>query len=415
MPTAATTQSVAAVVRPRTERPWRMIAPAPRKPIPVTICAAIRLGSARTTLEPDARNEWNPYAETSVKSAEPSDTSRCVRNPASRSRISRSRPIAPPRTAASASRSTTSHEASVGTLCIERALLGLSDLSDPGLGEIEQLVEGAPPEGRLLGGRLHLDELAAPGHDDVHVHLGRRVLGVVEVEHRRARDDPDRRGRNGPGERAPQPEAVERPVGGDVGPRDRGAPRAAVGLEDVAVDPQRPLAELLEVRHGTKRPADQALDLDGAPALLAARGLALGPVAGRGGQERVLRGQPAPALAVEPARHAVLDRRRAEHLRQPLREEHRPVRLPEEVRLEHERTQLVGPAPVRPRHAAAARSSARLTCSTSSIGSWRKRAPIVRKARGSPVVRKRYEPSRPSSFSISFRPVVPATSRPVPP
>jgi hypothetical protein len=45
MPIAATIQSVAAVVRPRIEKPCRMIAPAPMKPIPVTICAAIRVGS----------------------------------------------------------------------------------------------------------------------------------------------------------------------------------------------------------------------------------------------------------------------------------------------------------------------------------------------------------------------------------
>ena len=51
IPIAATTQSVAAVVRPRTEMPRTMIAPAPRKPIPVTICAAIRVGSKTT---PDA-------------------------------------------------------------------------------------------------------------------------------------------------------------------------------------------------------------------------------------------------------------------------------------------------------------------------------------------------------------------------
>jgi hypothetical protein len=45
MPIAAASQSVAAVVSPRTESPCRMIAPAPRKPMPVTICAAIRVGS----------------------------------------------------------------------------------------------------------------------------------------------------------------------------------------------------------------------------------------------------------------------------------------------------------------------------------------------------------------------------------
>jgi hypothetical protein len=37
-----------------------MIAPAPRKPMPVTICAAILDGSARTTLEPPIRKSLKP-------------------------------------------------------------------------------------------------------------------------------------------------------------------------------------------------------------------------------------------------------------------------------------------------------------------------------------------------------------------
>ena len=95
---------VAAVVSPRTESPWRMIAPAPRKPIPVTTCAAIRVGSARTMLPPETRKSRKPYAPAIVNSAAPTDTSMCVRNPASRSRISRSIPTAPPSAAATASR-----------------------------------------------------------------------------------------------------------------------------------------------------------------------------------------------------------------------------------------------------------------------------------------------------------------------
>ena len=42
MPTAATAHRLAAVVRPRTLTPYLRIAPAPRKPIPDTICAATR-------------------------------------------------------------------------------------------------------------------------------------------------------------------------------------------------------------------------------------------------------------------------------------------------------------------------------------------------------------------------------------
>src|SRR5439155_11947704 len=161
IPIAATTQSVAAVVRPRMERPSRMIAPAPRKPIPVTICAAMRVGSARTTFPPFVRNSWKPYAETIVNSAEPSETSRCVRIPASRSRTSRSAPIAAPSKAAIASRSTASQPESAGTLAtrnIDRVLLLHSQLLDPTGREVEQVVEPRAVERHLLGRRLPLDE-----------------------------------------------------------------------------------------------------------------------------------------------------------------------------------------------------------------------------------------------------------------
>src|SRR5436189_249828 len=47
----------------------------------------------------------------------------------------------------------------------------------------------------------------------------------------------------------------------DVARRDGGGARSAVGLEDVAVDPDRVLAERLEIRHGPQRAADQPLDL----------------------------------------------------------------------------------------------------------------------------------------------------------
>ena len=79
-----------------------------------------------------------------------------------------------------------------------------------------------------------------------------------------------------------------------------------------------------------------------------ARDAALGALAGRRGQHRVLGGHPALALAAQPARDLLLDRGGAEHDRAPLRVEDRPVRLLEEVRLEVELAELVGPAPVVP-------------------------------------------------------------------
>src|ERR1051326_7346870 len=185
MPIPAATQSVAAVVRPRTVRPWRMIAPAPRKPMPVTICAAIRVGSARTTWSPLVRNSRNPYADTIVNSAEPRQTSRCVRKPASRSRSSRSKPIAPPSAAANASRPRSSPQPSEGIALsncrLERCALQLGDLLDPFRREVEERVEQLAAERLALRRRLHLDENAVPRHDDVHVHLGARALGLVHV------------------------------------------------------------------------------------------------------------------------------------------------------------------------------------------------------------------------------------------
>src|SRR4051794_21993214 len=392
IPTAATTHSVAAVVRPRIDSPSRMIAPAPRKPMPVTICAAMRVGSVRTTAAPLATNSWKPYAEMTVKSAEPSETSRCVRMPASRSRSSRSTPIAPPRSAAAPSRKSTWKSLSVGTALAARScnrlVLMLLQVRDSRGCEIEQVVEAGAVERDALGRRLHLDEAAVTGHDDIDVDVGVRVFRVVEIEQRLVVDDADRNGGDRSGERLREPEVVERAARRDVRARDRGAARAAVGLQDVAVEVNGSFAERLEVDDAAESTADQPLDLDRAAALLPTRRLAVGAVARRRRQQRVLRRHPAAARAREPPRHAVLHRRGAQHPRLPLRPEHDPVRLLEERRVGDARPQLVRPATVGAAHATAS-SAAISTCSTSPSGSCRKRAPSARKRSGSPVVRNR--------------------------
>ena len=61
------------VVMPWTLRPLRRIEPAPRNPIPVTICAAMRSGVPPT---------WASSRETIVKSADPTAISMFVRRPA---------------------------------------------------------------------------------------------------------------------------------------------------------------------------------------------------------------------------------------------------------------------------------------------------------------------------------------------
>src|SRR5215210_6692500 len=150
-----------------------MIAPAPRKPTPVTICAAMRVGSKTIPSLLEKCQSVQPYADTSVNSAEPSETSRWVRNPASRSRSSRSTPINPPSSAASASRRSDSSQLRVGSWldasCSNSFLLDHSQLFDPGGRKFKQVVEASSAERRLLRGGLYLDERTVAGHDHVHV------------------------------------------------------------------------------------------------------------------------------------------------------------------------------------------------------------------------------------------------------
>ena len=144
-----------------------MIAPAPRKPTPVTIWAAIRVGSKTTPDAVEKVQSDQAYAETIVKSAAPSATSRCVRNPASRSRSSRSRPTAAPRPAASPRRNASSASESSSMNGLGGRALGRRDLVDALCAQLEHLVELVARERRSLGSRLHLDEPAAPGHDQI--------------------------------------------------------------------------------------------------------------------------------------------------------------------------------------------------------------------------------------------------------
>src|SRR6266699_1151453 len=92
IPTPATTQIVAAVVRPKTNPCDWSTAPAPRNPIPEMICAAIRVGS------PPSNSAT--FFEMLMKRVEPTQIRMLVRRPAGLSRISRSIPMIPPSTAA---------------------------------------------------------------------------------------------------------------------------------------------------------------------------------------------------------------------------------------------------------------------------------------------------------------------------
>src|SRR5437868_11342583 len=96
MPSEAATQMEAAVVSPRTSSPWRRMLPAPRNPTPVTIWAAMRVGStvlAKSGMRPRPVNMHDPAL---IKAM--------VRRPAGWPRNSRSAPMSRPRPSAMVTR-----------------------------------------------------------------------------------------------------------------------------------------------------------------------------------------------------------------------------------------------------------------------------------------------------------------------
>src|SRR6185503_16788085 len=96
IPTAETSQIIAADVRPMIRpREWRIV-PAPRKPIPVTTCAAIRPGS----LGLSNAITMATFVDSHMNSIDPRQIRMLVRKPAGLSLISRSTPMSPPQTIA---------------------------------------------------------------------------------------------------------------------------------------------------------------------------------------------------------------------------------------------------------------------------------------------------------------------------
>src|SRR5690606_3974840 len=131
---------------------------------------------------------------------------------------------------------------------------------------------------------------------------------------------------------------------GDIGTGDRGGARAAVGLQHVAVEGDGAFAQRVAIDAGAQAAADQALDLERAPALLAARSLAVATGVGRARQHAVFGRDPARALAAQEAGDPVLDAGRAQHPGFAECHQHRALRMARESALDAHLAHLVGRA-----------------------------------------------------------------------
>ena len=99
------------------------------------------------------------------------------------------------------------------------------------------------------------------------------------------------------------------------GAGDRRGPGAAIGLDHIAVELDLMLAEGLKVGDRPQSPSDQPLDFQCPATLLAARGLAVGAAVRGTRQHAVFGCHPAPSAVAKKMRHAILNRRRAQHMR----------------------------------------------------------------------------------------------------
>ena len=128
------------------------------------------------------------------------------------------------------------------------------------------------------------------------------------------------------------------------GAGDGGRAGPAVGLNDVAIDHDLPLAHGLQVDNGAKASTDQALDLLGATGGPARRRLPLRARRGGARQHRIFGRHPTPALPPQPRRRLVFERSRTKHMRIAEFDQAGALGIPSDAALDRDGSQRVGGA-----------------------------------------------------------------------
>jgi hypothetical protein len=147
-------------------------------------------------------------------------------------------------------------------------LLEGEKLSEAEMAEGEHGMELRFVERGFFAAALEFDETLVIGHNEVHIDLSIDVFGVAEIEEGRILDHSDTDSGDGVEEWVfcdflSLDEALDGEGEGDEAAGDGGGSGAAVGLEDVAIDPDGARAEFEEVEGGAERTADETLDFLG--------------------------------------------------------------------------------------------------------------------------------------------------------
>jgi len=199
--------------------------------------------------------------------------------------------------------------------------LDFEQAGDTSSGGGDHLFELDGAEDIFFAAALEFHEVEFVGHDDIHIDAGVAVFDVVEVDEDLVVHDADTHGGNAVfyGEFL-YFSLLNKPLAGEFH-RNRcagncGSARAAIGLQDIAIHPERALAEFFQIHDGAKGSADEALNLGAASVHASARGVALFAGEGRVGEHGVFGRDPAAGfvLLLHPTRHALFDRGGADDL-----------------------------------------------------------------------------------------------------
>src|SRR5256885_9552968 len=123
----------------------------------------------------------------------------------------------------------------------------------------------------MLRGGLEFDHLAASSHYKIYSHDRPGVLFVAEIKQDLSIDDPDTNGGNKIFERyglerSCLHQLFQSQTQGDECPGDGSRSRASIGLDDVAIDPDRALSHARQIRHSPNRTPNEPLNLVRSPA-----------------------------------------------------------------------------------------------------------------------------------------------------
>ena len=204
----------------------------------------------------------------------------------------------------------------------ERLLLDVANLGQSAAGQPQQGGQFRVAERGLLARALNLDETSAAGHDDVHVDLGRHVLGVIQIEHGLAIHDPhaDCRHAVAQGRNRQTWNCFDRIDQCNHRAGNAGRARSAVGFQHVTVDKDRPLAQGIQIDNRAQASPNESLDFG-----RAAVDFADIPSFSRAGAARkhaVFGRDPAAALSGHPRRNLKLDASGTQHGRAARRDQH---------------------------------------------------------------------------------------------